>query len=207
MKRFYLVTRDLHLYFGLFCAPFVLIFAASVFFLVHAWAPGSAAPLRTRHAAGLKIAAELEALDGRARVDAVHKVLDALGIKGEVGFITHVPSKHLLVVPVSLPGHEAVVELDLPAATAKITERTTGVWDAVIALHKAPGPHLAAIRMNWFPMRIWRWLADATAYLLFFISLSGVYLWAVLRSERRVGLALLAAGAASFSGIVYAICR
>ena len=34
-KRFYLITRDLHLYFGLFVSPFVLVFAFSVFFLVH----------------------------------------------------------------------------------------------------------------------------------------------------------------------------
>ena len=37
MRRFYVVTKDLHLYFGLFISPFVLLFAVSVFFLVHAW--------------------------------------------------------------------------------------------------------------------------------------------------------------------------
>ena len=35
MRRFYLVTRDLHLYVGLFLSPFVLVFAVSVFYLVH----------------------------------------------------------------------------------------------------------------------------------------------------------------------------
>src|SRR4029079_9472663 len=35
MRRFYLITRDLHLYFGLFISPFILLFAISVFFLVH----------------------------------------------------------------------------------------------------------------------------------------------------------------------------
>ena len=35
MKRFYLITRDLHLYLGLFISPFVLLFAISVIFLVH----------------------------------------------------------------------------------------------------------------------------------------------------------------------------
>jgi hypothetical protein len=34
-RRFYRVTRDLHLYFGLFISPFILVFAVSVFFLVH----------------------------------------------------------------------------------------------------------------------------------------------------------------------------
>jgi hypothetical protein len=56
-------------------------------------------------------------------------------------------------------------------------------------------------------MRIWRWLADGTVYLVLFLSISGVYLWAVLRAERRIGLALIAAGAVSFFGSVYALVR
>ena len=71
--------------------------------------------------------------------------------------------------------------------------------------NKAPGPHLADIRMNWVPMRIWHWLGDATAYLLLFLSASGIYLWTALRSERRVGIAMLIAGAVSFFGMVYAL--
>ena len=79
------------------------------------------------------------------------------------------------------------------------------MWDATVLLHKMPGPHNVAIRGNTTFMQVWRWLADATVYLLMFLSVSGVYLWAVLRSERRVGLALLAAGALSFAGLVYAV--
>jgi hypothetical protein len=59
--------------------------------------------------------------------------------------------------------------------------------------------------MNWFMFRVWRWFSDSTAYLLLFISLSGLYLWVVLRSERRIGLAFMATGACSFFGIVYAL--
>ena len=74
-------------------------------------------------------------------------------------------------------------------------------------LHKSPGPHLADIRMNWIVMRVWSWFADATVYLLLFISVSGIYLWAVLRSERRIGLAMLGAGAVTFCGMVYELVR
>jgi hypothetical protein len=35
MRRLYLITRDLHLYFGLFLSPFILVFSVSVFYLVH----------------------------------------------------------------------------------------------------------------------------------------------------------------------------
>ena len=44
MKQFYAVSRDLHLYFGLFISPLVLVFAIGVFFLVHGWIPGTIQP-------------------------------------------------------------------------------------------------------------------------------------------------------------------
>jgi hypothetical protein len=147
----------------------------------------------------------VENLSGRARVDAVRSLLDQARVHGEIGFIRYVPKGHRLSIPVSVPGRETTFDLDLSTRTATITDRETGVWDALILLHKSPGPHLADIRMNWIPMRIWRWLADATVYLLLFISASGVYLWTVLRSERRVGIAMLIAGAVSFFGMAYAL--
>ena len=97
--------------------------------------------------------------------------------------------------------------IDLTSRSAAIVERQTGLADAVIALHKSPGPHLADIRANWFPMVVWRWLADATVYVLLFISVSGIYMWTALRAERKAGLALLTAGALSFLGVVSALAK
>jgi hypothetical protein len=68
-----------------------------------------------------------------------------------------------------------------------------------------PGPHNVALRGNSPYMRLWRYLADATSYGVLFLSLSGLYLWAVLRAERRLGLALLAAGALTCCGLLYAL--
>ena len=56
-------------------------------------------------------------------------------------------------------------------------------------------------------MRAWRWFADATVYLILFISVSGIYLWYMLRAERKVGLILLFGGAMTFFGIAYAVCH
>ena len=135
----------------------------------------------------------------------MRRVLDQCGVRGEIGFVQHIVKQRRLIVPVSVPGREIVVTLDLNARTALISERKTGLMDSLIMLHKSPGPHLADIRMNWLPMRIWRGLADATVCLILFISASGIYLWAVLRSERRVGMVLLAAGAVSYVGVIYAL--
>jgi hypothetical protein len=206
-KRFYLVLRDLHLYTGLFIGPFVLVFAFSVFVLVHPSGSGpvDSAASPARHIANLDIPANLESLSGRPLVDAARHLLDQAGVHGEIGFVRHSAKQHRLIVPVSVPGRETTFDADLAARTATITQRDTGVWDGLILLHKSPGPHLVAIRMNWLPIRIWRWFADATVYLVLFLSASGIYLWTVLRSERRAGIAMLIAGAISFFGMVYAL--
>ncbi len=204
-RRFYLVTRDLHLYLGLFVSPLVVVFACSVFVLVHPQTAVSPKSRPTRIVRNLEVPTGVEALTGRPRVDAVRTLLDQAQVRGEVGFISYSPKQHQLSIPVSVPGRATTFDLDLNTRTATITERDTGLADAVVQLHKAPGPHLADIRSNWRPMVLWRYLADGSVYLLLFISISGIYLWAVLRSERRLGLTMLIAGALCFFGMVYAI--
>ena len=62
-------------------------------------------------------------------------------------------------------------------------------------------------RIEGFPMRAWRWLADTTAYLTLFITVSGIYLWYVLRAERRIGYVLLGTGTLLFFGLAYVVAR
>jgi hypothetical protein len=207
MRRLYLITRDLHLYFGLFLSPFILVFSVSVFYLVHGLAqrPAPGASNASRIGANLTVAPDLARLQGRARVDALRPILEQVGVRGEVDFVRHMAAEHRLVVPVRLPDRDTVVSLDYDQRTATVTSRRQSLGDALVYLHKMPGPHNADVRGNSRIMRAWRVLADATAYILLFITLSGIYLWVALRAERRIGLALLLAGAATFGGLVYAI--
>lgn len=203
-RPFYRVTRDLHLYFGLFISPFILVFAGSVFFLVHRLSPNAAAPTQTV-ISNLSLPPDLENLSGRALVDRLIPVLKENGIEGELGWVRHLPKEHRFVIPVSVPGRNTTVTLDVNKREASVEQRVTGLADALIVLHMSPGQHMADIRKNWVYMRVWSWLADATVYLTLFITVSGIYLWYVLKSERKVGVALLLAGAASFFGMVYAL--
>jgi hypothetical protein len=204
-KSFRQLLRDLHLYVGLFLSPFVLVFAGSVIFLVHSWVPGGGAPARTWDETNLSLPAGFEQLKGREQVDAAHTLLDRIGIRGEIWNIRQFPKERRFEITVNVPGSETIVNLKVDTRSATIAQRNTGMADALIYLHKLPGPHLEAIRGNSFVIDIWRWMADATVHMLLFMSISGVYLWAVLRAERRVGLILLAAGTLSFGGIVYAL--
>jgi len=209
MRRFYLITRDLHLYFGLFISPFIFLFAISVFYLVHAL-PKRAAPAQvdaSRTVSNLSVPAGAERLQGRARVDALRSVLDQLDVAGEVDFVRHVASEHRLVIPVRVPGRETTVSLDYERGTATVSSRNQPLGDVLMYLHKTPGPHNVDIRGNSAFMRAWRVVADATVYLFLFVTVSGIYLWVALRAERRIGLALALAGACSFFGLVYVIVR
>jgi hypothetical protein len=202
----YRVVRDLHLYFGLFISPFVLLFAISVFFLVHAWLPHAVSNAAgARVVQDLPLPADLDGLTGRARIDSLKPALRWAQVQGEVGWVQHMTKENRLIIPVTVPGRLTTVTINVAKRMASIEQRTAGLADALVVLHKSPGPHLADIRKNWFYMRVWSWLADSTVYVSLFITLSGVYLWYVLRAERRIGIALLAAGALSFFCMIYAV--
>src|SRR6266581_7329611 len=204
--RFYRLIRDLHLYFGLFISPFVLVFAISVFCLVHSWLPRlTPETCTTRAVSAVPLPADLQTLSGRPLIDALKPTLEEAGVRGEVGFVRHVVKEGKLIIPVTIPGRETTVSINITSREATIVTRETGLADALVTLHKSPGQHVPSIRMNWFYMRAWRWMADATVYLILFISVSGIYLWYVLRAERPLGFILLFAGALSFFGMAYAL--
>ena len=100
---------------------------------------------------------------------------------------------------------ETIIDVDVPSRTAVVSRRKMGILESVGYLHKSPGPHNADLRGNWFWTRLWRWLADGTVYLLLFISATGLYLWFAIKAERRIGFALLGAGAVSFFGLLYGL--
>ena len=198
--------RDLHLYFGLFISPFILLFAASVFYLNHGkLLPGEPPAVETFQ--NLTIPGGFDRLKGREAVERATSILPQLRVAGEIGFLRYVPTTRHLIFPVSKAGTEASVDVDLDARSATVKRRSMSLWESIAYLHKMPGPHNVAIRGNWIGTRLWRVLADATIYLLLFISVSGVYLWWAVKAERRIGLTLLATGMATSFGLVYVALR
>ena len=202
--RFYAWTRDLHLYVGLFLSPFILVFAISTLFLNHGWKPWETAQGQTR-SAQIQVPAGLEKSQGMQRLALTKQILAQLELSGEVEFIRYLPKENRLILPVSKPGSRVSVDIELGTGRATVERRDTGIWDALIYLHKSPGPHNVALRGNWFYTGLWRWFADGTVYLLLFLSVSGIYLWTALKADRRTGLILLGAGVASFCMVIYAL--
>src|ERR1051325_9954291 len=160
--RFYRLLRDLHLYLGLFSSPFVLVFAISVFFLVHTWLPKFAPETsNTRVVSALPLPGDLQKLSGRPLIDALKPALEKAGVPGEVGFVRHIVKEEKFIIPVTIPGRETIVTISIASRNATIVTRETGLADALVTPHKFPGPHGPGIGMNWFYMKAWRWMADA----------------------------------------------
>jgi hypothetical protein len=199
-------TRDLHLYFGLFISPFLLLFAASVFFLNHAKV-ATAHFTSVETIGNLQVPAGIELLRGREAVDRARALLPQLRVTGEIGFTRVVGGTRHFVFPVSRPGAETTVDVDLDARSAVVSRRSTGLLEAFAYLHKMPGPHNVALRGNWLWTQVWKWVADATVYFTMFVTITGIYLWFAIKAERRIGLAMLTAGAVTFFGLIYAVIR
>lgn len=191
--------RDLHLYTGLFISPFVLVFAVSTILLNHTWKPWASEP-----AVGVRtIPISTNMPEGLAPLDKALWITEQAGVVGEV--LSIVVNGNMATIPVARPGVRLTIQADLAAGTAQIESRSTTLWDRLIFMHKTPGPHLAGFRGNWIFTKIWRGLVDGAVALLLFSTASGVYLWLLVKAQRRTGLVLLGAGGLTFVVLVAAL--
>lgn len=182
--------RRLHLYFGLFICPFVLIFAVTTIMLNHRW----------------KAEVEVEKTSVPVRVEGVGEleqatsVLWQLNLSGEM-HLRRGADQNLLRVRVEKPGERTIVVVDLATQMAEVERQRRSLAGVLYYLHFNPGPHKVR-GLNWFFSKLWGWSVDAVVCLLLFITISGVYMWALIKAERKTGLAMLGAGGVSFVLIV-----
>ena len=178
----------------MFISPFILLFAASVFYLNHGkLILAHDTPAETYR--DLTIPDGFDRLKGREAVERAQADPSASGRERRNRISPLRPKRS----PSDFSGLEGGLARRPSTSistrrTATVKRRAMGMWESISYLHKIPGPHNVAIRGNWVGTQAWRVIADATIYLLLFISLSGIYLWWAIKAERRIGLALLACG-------------
>lgn len=200
MQSPYRAIRDLHLYAGLFVSPFVIIYAVSALSLNHAYLPwDSGDTLVESRKVAVNVPGDTNALEIARQVRA------QLGVSGEIGFVNRNRRTQRVSFPIETPGAITTVRFDPGTGTAEVERKESGVWAGMIYLHRIPGPHNVSIRGNWLATRVWGWVADASVYVLLFVSASGVYLWAVVRAERKTGLLFLGGGALCFVALIVGI--
>lgn len=199
-KTLYVWVRDLHLILGLFASPFLLVFAASTLLLNHGWTTEvRAAGGGEGEESGRHVVIPADA----SRVDQAKAIMRQLGVSGEIRNIFR--RKGRLEIPVMKPGLSLTIRVDLETSVATVERRESGFLDRLVYLHRSPGPHNAAIRGNWIFTRIWTWLIDGVVCTVIFASASGIYMWTVLKGERKVGLTLMGLGSMVFFTLILSI--
>ena len=180
---FYKTTISLHLYVGMFVAPFVLIFAVSVIVINHRH------PVREKPA----ISTETKTIDSLPEsldsLDSVRRIMEQAGITGWVTFFRHIEERNQFRFIVLRPTVRKNVSVDLEKKTREIQNLPNDLKSTLYWLHVFPGPHTQY--KNWFFLFLLWALADGVAYGSIFLGMSGIYLWYFLKQERKVGLALV----------------
>lgn len=191
-KRFYHWNRQLHLYLGIAVSPFLLVFAVSTILLNHGVTPS---PIEEKSTVPIQIE---NGMEGGALVESV---LNQLQLTGEVVGRGQVRNGRTMV-RVAKPGNVKIITVDIEKREAVVLERSFGLMDTMRYLHLNPGPHKSP---SWIFSKMWGWVADSTVYITLFLTLTGIYMWAVLKSERKAGLIALGSGAFAFVAILYSL--
>jgi len=197
MKKYYLPVRALHLYIGLLISPIVLIFALSVLTFNHPQFINEIFPSKELAVFEVKLDSvpvrSTDLLIARA-------ILKKLEITGEVDYINKSDSS--MFFPVRTPGKLYRISVNTQSRTASITRTDLGALRGTTYMHYMPGPHNAAIRGNSGFMKAWRYLVDTTVYALLFLTISGIFLWYFLQSERKSGIYAAAIGVLFLIGLL-----
>ena len=197
MKKYYPLLRGLHLYFGLFITPFVLIFSISVLVFNHPGLIDIMSPIEPSTETRMKLDKipydTTDLLTARA-------IIEKLEIEGEIDFINQNDDR--ISFPVKKPGLKTQIIVNKHTDSVFITQQNEGAYRALTFLHSMPGAHNVKIRGNSGYIQVWRVLADVVVYVLIFLTISGVFLWYFLKVERNFGYFSIALGLIIFTSLL-----
>lgn len=200
MKKYYPLVRTLHLYFGLFISPFICIFSISTLVFNHEGALNRINPLESL--ADIKTKLDKIPYETTDLLTA-KAIIQKLNIDGEIDFISK--NEEYISFPVNKPGLTTKIKVNIHTDSVLITRQQKGSLRAMSYLHLMPGQHNVNMRGNSAFLKIWRVLADAVVYVLLFLTISGIFLWYLLKVERKLGLYAIALGIFFFAGLLLLI--
>jgi hypothetical protein len=197
MNKFFPFVRILHLYFGLFLSPFILIYGISAITFNHPDWINRISPVKQLP----QIKTRLDKIPFQTTdLETALALNQLLDIKGEIDYVNK--GENYFSYPVNKPGITTRVKINLLNDSVWIDREKQGFLRSLSYLHKMPGPHNEKIRGNSIFIKIWKALSNSIVYMLLFLSISGVYLWYFLKVERNMGLFSLALGLLCFTGLL-----
>lgn len=172
----YRYLRNTHLFLGLFCCLFLLMYAVSGVQMAHnAWFSSRPAVTETHATLPPQLA------DSR-RV--ARELMDRYGLRGEAGKPRVTPD--LLSFDIVRPG--TVYQIDYSPATgdSRIRDNHAGFMGMLNRIHHAKG-----LWHDYWLLNVWGAFVALVSLALFVIGATGIYLWFKLHQERVIGAILL----------------
>ena len=175
---------QIHLYGGLLCASYLVIFGLSSLNYNHH--PAFTEP-GTEKVTYERTVSVQDIPDNRALSSAIR---DSLGLMGyPLPWETRRDTSGVLHFSLVRPGKKYIIHFFPPEHRVRVEETRRGYWEVIRQLHglmSLPGAPF---------MSLWGIYKELCVWVVLFSSASGVYLWTARRSERRIGWGLLGAAA------------
>ena len=179
---------DLHLYLGLLCAPYLILYGVSGLAFNHGW-PGDPTPGGSWEA---RFEAPAPGVPADAPLDLARAIQADQGLIGWVEEASLVaPDAGGLHFTVHRPGAEYHVVL-APDGALEVSRVRTGIWRVLQGMHglrRLEGSLLAPL---------WWVYTEASVWVLVFACLSGIYLWA-RTSHMILGISTISLGALAYA--------
>lgn len=172
---------NIHLYGGLLCAPYLIIFGFSSLHFNHHFGFVEKTADATTWQAPLQIE---PGTNNDALAEAVR---DKLGLMGwPLPWETKRDAAGNLQFKMERPGRSYTVHADFEAHTARIESQSKGFWEVLNSLHA-----LGSVPNSRFTPW-WSWYTELCTAFVAFAAVSGLYLWVNSKRERKAGMISLA---------------
>ena len=177
----------LHLYLGLTCCSYLVLFGVSSLNFNHPFAFTKPADQRVTWERSLTLPPVSS--DNAAESDAVR---DALGLVGWTlpWETTRDAETGDLHFGLARPGKHYAIQVVRGEGRVRVEERREGYWPVLRGLHGLHGVPRAPVAT------VWGWYTELCTAFLVFAAASGVYLFVARKRERRVGFTVLGVAAA-----------
>jgi hypothetical protein len=171
----YPLIRNIHLFSGLFCGAFLLMYAVSAVQMAHnQWFN-----LRPT------VKEERFAITASGARPIARELMNRYELRGEIAAVRETPGG--VAFRIQRPG--TVYEVEALPGEARVRTSTANFIGMLNRIH-----HVAGVRHEYWLINVWGWLVAVVSIGLFVLGASGIYLWFHIKRERSIGLALLVLG-------------
>jgi hypothetical protein len=170
--------RNTHLFLGLFSAAFLLMYGVSAIQMAHSrWFPSRPKVTQSE--------ISISAANGGGVRSVARELMDRHGMKGELQQVREAEGG--IRFNIVRPGTVYEVDYSPSMNTAKVRTNTANFIGMLNRIH-----HIGGLWHEYSIVNVWGFFVGVISAAIILLSLSGIYLWFKIHTERVIGTILLA---------------